>query len=163
MFFDLTEGKFIAINSDSQEYVGHEFAKVTPEGKVVPVKVSRIYNDGKATKTFAPQCRGYLNYLAGGFISGNDGQLGLCNTFEFDTNKMRYDADKKAEDLSTYGKISYETLKGIMSREFFDANHCEELKVAIDKGLISIDDFEAYIRKLAWCFLENKESGAICQ
>ena len=76
LFFDLDEGKFIAINSDSQEYVGHKFAKVTPEGKIVPVKVSRIYLDGKAKETFGPQTEGHWNYLAGGVISGNDGQRG---------------------------------------------------------------------------------------
>ena len=99
LFFDITEGNFIAINSDSQQYVGHEFAKVSPEGKVTPVKVSRIFLDGKATETFAPQPRGYLNYLAGGFISGNDGQIALCNSLGFDG--MNFDAEKRRADLET--------------------------------------------------------------
>lgn len=147
LFFDLTEGKFIAINSDSQEYVGHEFAKVTPEGEVVPVKVSRIFLDGKAAETFAPQPKGYLNYLAGGVISGNDGQLGICNMFDFDG--MKFDTEKRKADLEKYGRLDYEPFRGIVSKEFFDANHVDEFGVAFSKGLVSAEEFKAYLDKFA--------------
>ena len=149
LFFDMTEGKFIAINSDSQEYVGHEFAKVTPEG-VVPVKVSRIYLDGRAKESFAPHT-GELNYLAGGFISGNDGQLAWCNRFEFDG--MKFDADKRKADLEKYGRLEYEVLSEILSKEFFYANHFDELSAAVGKGLISIEQLKAYLSKFTHCFL----------
>ena len=149
LFFDMTESKFIAINSDSQEYVGHEFAKVTPEG-VVPVKVSRIYLDGKAKKSFAPHT-GELNYLAGGFISGNDGQLAWCNRFEFDG--MTYDKAKKAADLEKYGRLEYEILTEILSEKFFYANHFDELSVAVGKGLMSIEQLKAYLSQFTHCFL----------
>ena len=162
LFFDLNEGKFIAINSDSQEYVGHEFAKVTPEGKVVPVKVSKIYNDGKAAQTFGPQPEGHWNYLAGGFISGNDGQLGMCNMFDFNTNAMTYDAEKKAEDLVTYGKLSYDVFDGIISRSTFYSNHFDECSVAFGKGLARCDDFRAYIAKFAGYFFDEGSRGT-CQ
>ena len=125
LFFDMTEGKFVAINSDSQEYVGHEFAKVTPEG-VVPVKVSRIYLDGKAKESFAPQAEGHLNYLAGGFISGNDGQLGICNRFDFDTERMCYDKAKKAADLEKYGLLDYEDFGYVVSEDFFRNRFLQE-------------------------------------
>ena len=156
LFFDMTEGKFIAINSDSQEYVGHEFAKVTPEGKVVPVKVSRIFLDGKATETFAPQAEGYLNYLAGGVISGNDGQLGICNRFDFDG--MKFDVEKRKADLKKYGRLDYEPFRGIVSKEFFDANHVDEFGVAFGKGLVSAEEFKAYLDKFAG-YIFNEGSG----
>ena len=154
LFFDLTEGKFIAINSDNQEFVGHEFAKVNPEGNVIPVKVGRIFKDGKAHETFAAQGSGYLNFLTAGFISGNDGQLGLCNKFEFDTEKMTFDASKKAEDLEKYGLFDYEHFKNVVSKEFFDNNHCEEFAVAFGKGLIDAHHFKAYLKKFASSILE---------
>ena len=72
---DMTEGKFIAINSDGQEYVGYAFAKV-----------NRIFVDGKATETLESQCSGYLNYLPGDFITGNDGHLAICNMFDQEVN-----------------------------------------------------------------------------
>ena len=152
LFFDLTEGKFIAINSDSQEYVGHEFAKVSKDGKVSPLKVSRIFLDGKSTETYAPHT-GELNYLAGGFISGNDGQLAWCNRFEFDTESMTYDKAKKAADLEKYGRLEYEGLSEILSEDMFHANHLDELSVSIGKGLMSVEQLKAYLSKFTHCFL----------
>ena len=154
LFFDLTEGKFVAVNADNKEdYVGHSFAKVVDE-HVIPVKVSRIYIDGKAEKTYAPQCRGYLNFLAGGFITGNEGQLGLCNMFDFDTGTMTIDREKKAKDLEQFGTLDYEELEGLVSRSFFENNHCEEFSVAFDKGLITLEQFKDYLSRLSPCFLE---------
>ena len=154
LFFDLTEGKFIAINSDNHDYVGHEFAKVNVEGKMVPMKVSKIYNDGKASETYGAQCSGYLNYLVGGLITGNDGQLGLCNQFIYDTEKMIYDAEKRAADLEKYGKLSYDVFDGVVSREFFENNHCDEFSVAFGKGLVRPEWLKAYFRKFNESILE---------
>ena len=154
LFFDMTLGKFIAINSDSQEYVGHEIAKVNKEGSVIPVRVVKIYNDGKTTNTYAPQSEGHLNFLASGFISGNDGQLGLCNMFDFDTDKMRYHPDRKEADLLKYGKLAYEELSDVMSEEFFISNHCDEFSVAIEKGLIGKDELKSYLMEFSNCFLK---------
>ena len=153
LFFDMMEGKFIAINSDSQEYVGHEFAKVNAEGQIVPVKVSRIYLDGKTTETFGPQPEGHWNYLAGGFISGNDGQLAMCNMFEYDAERMVY--AKRDEDLKQYGKLSYDVFDGIISKRTFYSNHFDECSVAFGKGLARCENFRAYIAKFAGYFFDE--------
>ena len=159
LFFDITEGKFIAINSDSQEFVGHEFAKVK-DGKIVPVKVSKIYKDGKVTETFGPQAEGHLNFLTGGFITGNGGQIGLCNMFDFDTESMTFNAAKKAEDLEKYGSLNYQEFKDIVSQEFFDANSFSLFSVAFGKGLAKEEAFKAYLNRLAGCFFNNNIKGS---
>ena len=154
LFFDLDEEKFIAVNSDSKNFVGHEFAKVTEAGKVIPVKVKAIYIDGKADISFAPQCRGHMNFIAEGFITGNDGQLSLCNRFDFNTEKMTYNMDKKKADLEKYGLLDYGNVKDIISREFFDGNRVGEFSVSVGKGLISADELREYLSMYTWCFLE---------
>lgn len=154
LFFDLDEEKFVAVNSDSKNFVGHEFAKVTEAGKVIPIKVKAIYMDGKADISFAPQCRGHMNFIAEGFITGNDGQLSLCNRFDFDTEKMTYNMDKKKADLEKYGLLDYGNVKDIISREFFDGNRVEEFSVSVGKGLISADELRKYLSMYTWCFLE---------
>lgn len=154
LFFDLDEEKFVAVNSDSKNFVGHEFAKVTEAGKVIPVKVKAIYMDGKADISFAPQCRGHMNFIAEGFITGNDGQLSLCNRFDFDTEKMTYNMDKKKADLEKYGLLDYGNVKDIISREFFDGNRVGEFSVSVGKGLISADELREYLSMYTWCFLE---------
>lgn len=153
LFFDLDEKKFVAINADSQNFIGHEFAKVTDNGKVIPVKVKAIYFDGKAEMTYAPQCEGHLNFIAEGFITGNDGQLAICNRFDFNTDTMTYDLDKKKADLEKYGILDYEKLKDIVSKEFFDSNHIEEFSVSIGKGLISEQELREYLSMYAMFYL----------
>ncbi len=154
LFFDMTEGKFVAVNADNkEEYVGHSFAKVV-DGHVKPVRVSKIYLDGRATQTYAPQCRGYLNFLAGGFITGNEGQLGLCNMFDFDIDTMTFDKEKKAKDLEQFGTLDYEELEGLVSRSFFDNNHCEQFSVAVGKGLITPEQLKVYLDRPASIFLD---------
>ena len=154
LFFDLDEKKFVAVNADSQNFIGHQFAKVKDNGKVIPVKVKAIYPDGKTDMTYAPQSRGHFNFLAEGFITGNDGQLAICNRFNFNTDTMTYDLDKKNADLEKYGLLDYERLSEIVSREFFDNNHWAEVSVAIGKVLITEDELKKYLSKFTWCFLE---------
>lgn len=154
LFFDLTEGKFVAVNYHNMDYKGHMFAKVNTDGKVVPVRVSNIFLEGKAHETYGAQCRGYLNHLAAGFITGNDGQLGLCNMFDFDTQNMTFDKEKKLADLEKYGKLPYKNFEGVISKNVFDNNHIEDFSVAIGKGLIHTDWFISYLSKFALSFLE---------
>ncbi|MBQ6664078.1 MAG: hypothetical protein IJM68_00680 [Synergistaceae bacterium] len=152
LFFDLTEGKFVAINKDSQDFIGHEFAKINGAGKVIPVKVKDIFLDGTVTETYAPQTA-WLNFVAEGFITGNDGQLGLCNRFDFDTNSMAYDMEKKGADLEKYGLLEYDEFKEIVSQAFFDSHRFEEFSVAFGKGLLDKEQFKAYLKELSDCFI----------
>lgn len=152
LFFDLTLGEFVAINADSMDFIGHEFARVRTDGKVEPVKVKRIYENGHVVHTFAPHT-GELNFLANGFISGNDGQLGLCNRFLIDKESMKYDTAEKIGDIAQYGLLDYDGYKDIVSKEFFDRNHFKEFSVAFGKGLLNETDFKAYLKELSHCFL----------
>ena len=153
LFFDLNEKRFVAVNSQTLDYIGHEFAKVDKDGEVKGVRVVGIEIGGKAKKAYAPQAEGYWNFLANGFISANDGQLGVCNRFEFDADRMRYDPDQKAADIQKYGLLDYEKLSHVISREFFERNRMEELAVAFGKGLMTFEYWNAYLEKFAHCFL----------
>ena len=154
LFFDLTLGKFVAVNADSQDYVGHEFAKVI-DGEAVPVKVTAIHPDGKVSESYGPQAEGSWNYIAGGVITGNDGQLAMCNMFKFDG--LHWDAKKKAEDLGRFGLLSYDVFKGIISKRVFDSNKFGECAVAFGKGLARCEEFRRYIAPLAGYFFDKEE------
>ena len=149
LFFDMELRKFVAINSDSQEYIGHKFAKVNEAGEVEPLKVARIYTDGKVYESYGPQPEEHYNFIVGGVISGNDGQLGLVNRFDFDAKKMTFDMEKRASDLKKYNVLDYESLKEIMSEEFFIKNKFAEFGVSIGKGLIKHDELTRYFKKFA--------------
>lgn len=157
LFFDLALGEFVAINSDSQDFIGHEFAKVNDDGEVIPVKVKAIYLDGQTKEAYAPQAEGHLNFLANGFITGNDGQWGLCNRFVVDVSKMRYDPDKKEADLLKYGRLDYAELSDIVSKEFFYKNRCDEFSVAIGKWLLPLEGLRMYLKMFSRWFFDVKE------
>lgn len=144
LFFDITLGKFVEINADNQDFVGQEFAKVI-DGKAVPVKVTAIHTDGREKECYAPQAEGSWNYITEGFITGNEGQLAICNMFYFDG--LRWDAKKRAKDLAQFGLLDYDVFNGIISKRVFDANHAEELSVAFGKGLADCEEFRAYLKK----------------
>ena len=154
LFFDITAGKFVAVNAESLDYIGHEFAKVDGE-KVIRVKVKEIIKDGKTTKTYAPQPERHWNFLTDGFISGNDGQLGFCNRFEFDTEKMMYEPRLKYLDLVKYGCCSFEMFKDLMSLRYFRYNRFDEAAVAFGKGLMTPEYFLAYLEKFKHCFIDK--------
>ena len=151
LFFDMTSGKFIAINNkDNDEFIGHNFAKVNNSGKITPVKLVAISHE-KTRESYAPQTGEYLSFLVNGFISGNDGQLGLCNRFDFDTERMIY--KDKSNDLLNYGRLGYNALKDIVSKEFFQKHRCDEFSVAIGKGLMTLEQLRGYLKKFSHCFL----------
>ncbi|MBR1486179.1 MAG: hypothetical protein IJ597_02860, partial [Synergistaceae bacterium] len=126
LFFDFNVGKFVAVNAENLNYVGHEFAKVNEDGEIVKVKVAGIVKDGKVTDSYAPQPERHWNFLANGFISGNDGQLGFVNRFEFDTDAMKYDEKEKKADLLTFGTCGYDLFEDVMTLNFFAKNRfCE--------------------------------------
>lgn len=155
LFFDITLGKFVAVNSDSQDFIGHEFAKLNQDGKIIPVKVTGIYSDEQSLDAYSPQCKGHLNFFANGFISGTGGQLGLCNMFDFDIQNMRFDTIKKEHDLKLYGRLGYSALNDLVSQEFFFHNHCDTFSVAFAKGLISLDSFRHYLARFSHCFIKE--------
>ena len=153
LFFDFNVGKFVAVNAENLNYVGHEFAKVNEDGEIVKVKVAGIVKDGKVTDSYAPQPERHWNFLANGFISGNDGQLGFVNRFEFDTDAMKYDEKEKKADLLTFGTCGYDLFEDVMTLNFFAKNRFCESAVAFGKGLMTPREFIEYLRKFEYCFL----------
>ena len=155
LFFDLTAGKFVAVNAENLDYIGHEFAKVTKDGDVTSVKVAGIIKDGTVKETYAPQAEGHWNFLANGFISGNDGQLGFVNRFDFDTRSMTYDKMLKNFSLLYYGRCGYILFKDLVSVRFFKKNRLDEFSVALGKGLMTAEYFREYLRKFKSCLFDK--------
>ena len=155
LFFDLTLGKFIPVNADSLDFIGHDFAKINSQCQIVPVKVTSITLNETTHVAYSPHCKGYLNFFANGFISGTGGLLGLCNMFDFDTQNMRFDHFKKVHDLNFYGRLGYAALKDLVSEQFFIDNHLDTFAVAFGKNLISYQNFRDFISRFSHCFLSH--------
>lgn len=138
LFFDCDLNKFIAITegADNTVYVGHRFAKASGNG-YIKVVLKDITIASKTRLYYAPIPERHLTYIVNGMISVNAKMLPLCNRFDIDSTKLCYDCISRENDLKKYGVLSYDCVKDIVSKEYFEQNLAYEYGVAIGKGLIS--------------------------
>ena len=141
LFFDLDLNRFIAISdsTDIQLYIGHRFAKASGNG-FSSVKLISVNHGKKVNYFYAPVTQKHLTYMVNGMISANAQMLPLCNRFEMDSSLLRYDPIHREHDLSLYPLLSYDAVKDLVSREFFEQNNADEFGVAIAKQLITLDE-----------------------
>ena len=68
---------------------------------------------------------------------------GLFNIFEVDVSTMKYDAETMAEDIKKHGLYTYEE---------FNTLNGQYLKVAVGKGIITIEQISKLIERHAYLF-----------
>ena len=161
LFFDMTLGKFIAINEnkieENRSYIGHEFAKVSSDGKFSTVKLVDITIEEKAYEYYAPIAEEHWSHMVNGMFSGCAYTLGMVNRFDFVKGELRYDAQKKAADLANYAILPYEVVAEYMSYEFYKKNRGYEMSVAIAKGLLTKKELIGLIDQFMDCFYDSKK------
>ena len=72
---------------------------------------------------------------------------GLFNIFDVDTNNMKYDEVKMAEDIEKYGLFSYEDFKDLIPEEAYVAFNGKWLSVAIGKEILTWEDINRYAER----------------
>ena len=161
LFFDMTLGKFIAINDAAMEqnrsYIGHAFAKVSPTGKVNTVTLTDIAIGEKTYEYYAPIAEEHWSHMVNGMFSGCAYTLGMVNRFDFVKGELRYDAQKKAADLANYAILPYEVVAEYMSYELYKKNRFDEMSVAIAKGLLTEAELVGLIDQFIDCFYNSKK------
>ncbi len=161
LFFDMTLGKFIAVNEDKPEesraYIGHDFAKVLPGGNFVTVKLTDISVDEKTYTYYAPIAEEHWSHMVNGMFSGCAYTLGMVNRFDFVKGELRYDPQKKLADLEKYGRLPYAAVAEYVSYEFYKQNRGDELSVAIGKGLLTVEELQGLVAKFFDCFFDPKK------
>ena len=144
-FFDYDLGKYVYLDaSNAESYIGHTFVT---QGDVASntlntAVLTDVVIEKKVATAYSPVTFSHLCYYTDGVLSMPGGIEGLFNIFDVDTSTMAYDADKKAQDIETYGLYTYEDFAGIIPEEAFYAFNGAYLKVAIEKGLLTWEDIE---------------------
>ena len=79
---------------------------------------------------------------------------GLFNIFEVDVSTMKYDAETMAEDIKKHGLYTYEEFNTLIpvTEVLFDAVNGQYLKVAVGKGIITIEQISKLIERYAYLF-----------
>lgn len=150
-FFDMNLLQYVQINKHNvSNYVGHSFYSI--DGKV-QLEGYDIFN----TYTHIWSIASYknINAFANGMLSVSDDIEGFYNIFEYDEN-LKYNPEAYERDLQLYGLFSYEELKHLISYEMYEGLNAKYLKVAIGKGLVTMEKLLQYLEKYSQYFNYHK-------
>lgn len=150
-FFDMNLLQYVQINKNNVfNYIGHSFYSI--DGKV-QLEGYDIFN----TYTHIWSIASYknINAFANGMLSVSDDIEGFYNIFEYDEN-LKYNPEAYERDLQLYGLFSYEELKHLISYEMYEGLNAKYLKVAIGKGLVTMEKLLQYLEKYSQYFNYHK-------
>lgn len=147
-FWDYDLNKYVYLDRNAAEYIGHTFAKQNGD-KLEKVELVDVVLDNQVTTAWSPVTTGHLCYFVNGMLSMPGGVGGLFNIFDVDAETMTYDYEAMVRDIETYGLFTYEELSQYaeLSREMFDAAGGQFLKVSIGKGNLTVEELIAMIER----------------
>lgn len=149
-FFDTELKKYVIIDPDNaKDYIGHKFYRVVCENgeykkQVVTLTDFEIYS--RETECYSVLSAAHVNNIVNGMLAVTDDIKGLYNIFELDDD-YKYDAERMAADIEKYGLFTYDDWKDYATEEQFAAFNGEYLKVAIGKGLVTVEELIGYINR----------------
>lgn len=152
-FWSKELNQYVFLRKDAGQYIGDWFVKHTTDetGKMVSAEVQLVdvVVTTEYTTAWSPVTYGHLCYYVNGMLSMPGATEGLINIFEVDPETMRYDENAMNQDIAEYGLFTYEEFNALIpvSEEVFNAFNGQYLKVAIGKGLITIEELESLIER----------------
>lgn len=152
-FFDIALNKYVYLDEYAADYIGHDFLKQGENG-MTAVTLVDVEVSTEVTVAYSPVTYGHLCYFVNGMLSMPGGVDGLFNIFEVDPDTMTYDAEAMAADIEQYGLYTYEELNALVpvSEVMFDAVNGQYLKVAVGKGIITIEQIGELVERYADLF-----------
>ena len=152
-FFDVGLSEYVYLDADAAEYIGHSFLKQGTDG-MTEVTLVGVEIAAEERAAYSPVTYGHLCYFVNGMLSMPGGIEGLFNIFEVDAETLAYDEAQMQADIEEYGLYTYEELNALcpVSEELFEAVNGEYLKIAVGKGLITVEEI---------CALAARYSGML--
>lgn len=152
-FFDVDLNKYVYLDKYAEEYIGHRFLKQNENG-MVQVTLVDVAITLENVAAYSPVTYGHLCYYVNGMLSIPGGINGLFNIFEVDAETMKFDAEAMEADVEMYGLYTYEELNSLvpMQEIMFDAVNGQYLKVAIGKGIITIEQISELVERYVGLF-----------
>jgi len=150
-FFDVTLRKFVYFtDSIGHEYIGHEFMKtvVNPDGTTTYTTVTLVdyQQEVKEVGLCSITTAYHYSHYANDMLSIGGAIEGLFNIFEVGDG-LKYDEEKFNEDIEKYGVFTYDELSHLGSELEYEIVNAKYFKVAIGKGLLTIETLEEYIKE----------------
>lgn len=114
------------------------------EKKIVTLTDYSVHRE--ETECYSVLTAAHINHIANGMLAVTDDIKGIYNIFDLDDD-YKYDAAKMAADIEQYGLFSYDEWSDYATAEQFAAFNGAYLKVAIGKGLVTVNEIMGYIEK----------------
>lgn len=145
-FFDLTLGKYVYINKDNYlGFIGHDFVTADCE-KLGRTRLVSGSVSVRTVRVYSPVSVYHLNVITNGFLSITGEIEGWFNYFDYDAS-LKYDSDKRDEDIRKYGLYTYDDFKDYIRKEIFDLLPIPYLKVSVGKGLTTKEKIIGVMKK----------------
>jgi len=157
-FFDTTLNKYVFLRDDAAQYIGHYFTKqildennnmIQTNAQLIDVTIAE-----QITTAYSPVTYGHLCYYVNGMLSMPGNTESFINIFDVNPTTMSYDQTAMAQDIATYGLYTYEEFNNIipLSQIVFDACNGQYLKVAIRKGITTLEEIQALLDRYSVFF-----------
>jgi len=130
-------GKYVLIDSDNAlSFVGHHFYNADMDcwEELLGVSCS-----GEQYSFYALYSGHHINAVANHMLSVTDDALFRVNVFDFDDD-MKIDAEKKQQDIETYGLTAYEDFSDYTDEEEFYRFNNQYDHIAVCKGLTTAEE-----------------------
>lgn len=147
-FFDVDLNRYVYLDNSAADYIGHHFLKQGING-MVHVTLVDVTITQERTTVYSPVTYGHLCYYVNGMLSMPGGIDGLFNIFEVNGETMMYDTEAMVADIEQYGLYTYEELSALVpvTEEMFEAVNAQYLKVAVGKGMITVEQIGELIER----------------
>lgn len=149
-FWDYDLNKYVYLRQDASKYIGHWFNKGETRVQLVSVDVRDEY-----TSSYSPVTYGHLCYYVNGMLSMPGGISGLFNIFEVNPDTMTINLEAMDRDIALYGLYTYDEFAELVpvSEDVFNAFNGQYLKVAVGKGLITVEQLNNLASRYAEFFV----------
>jgi len=157
-FWDCTLNKYVYLDANAAQYIGHWFNKQTADANGVnawtQVQLTEVTITQEYTAAYSPVTYGHLCYYVNGMLSMPGGIGGLFNILEVDEQTMAYDAEAMAADIEQYGLYAYEELNALVpvTEELFEAVNGQYLKIAVGKGILTVEEIGELVERYSGLF-----------
>lgn len=152
-FWDFDLNRYVYLDENAEEYIGHKFAKQSANG-YTEVTLTDVEISTEVTEAYSPVTYGHLCYFVNGMLSMPGGITGFINIFDVDPETLTIDEEAKAADIEEYGLFTYEEFYEIfpVTEEVFEAFNGQYLKISVGKGLITYEQIGALIERYSEFF-----------
>ncbi len=141
VFYNATLGKYMPLDTNAEEYIGHKFLVLSDDASgVAAAELVKVEKQVVLTEAYEVVSYKHLTCFTDGILSTSAYLDKLLNVFDIDKDSYSYTPDKIAEDIATYGLYTYADFEDIITEEAFELYNAAYLKIAVGKGYITWDD-----------------------